>query len=417
VPRFLDGNGPITALARLLATFTLIAACLFAQDTRLAKTKEQVAEHLLGPSPTLRRQAVAWAKQNLDEVAPLVAKGLRERGSAAPFDAIRALGELKDDRISGALVAAASDPAFPWTPHALEALADQAAREAAGLFGNHVNSPVARSRAASCRGIGALDLRVMESLVSARLGDEEAAVRLEAAKTLWRFGDAAGIPVVIRDLSLDRRFSDADPGSVARDAAKGFLAEIGADPRLLPAGPASPTQLDDVLAMLRLKLGVIADKFPEKILPHEPDVGPEIRHAIEARSCFEGDFFLRCDAAGNVVLGRDLLRRYRVDEKLVAPIVRALEALDTGGKDRKILGPITCDFERLAIRGESAWRTLVIGTGKRDAGFDAFEAALADLIAATRGPEAAARHQRRVTPFRAAPATESAPATRAGATR
>jgi hypothetical protein len=129
---------------------------------------------------------------------------------------------------------------------------------------------------------------------------------------------------------------------------------------------------------------------------------------VEVRSCLEGDFYLRFDDDGNVVIGRDLLRRFSAGKAAVARILETLQALDTGTKGRKILGPVSCDLERLAIRDDGGWRTLVIGTGKRDRSFDAFEAAVVGVIRQLRGDVHADRHQRRVAPFRLAEATESA---------
>jgi hypothetical protein len=399
-------------VTRLLVPLTVVLALgVGAQETKSAKTPEAVVEHLLGPSPTLRRQAVAWARDHLDEVAALLARALREKpASSMPFDAIRSLGELKDDRVAEALLAVASRPDFPWRPHAIEALADQAFPNAAGLFVRSAASPVARSRAAACRGIRALGIREMDGPLSKALGDEEAAVRLEAARTLLAFGNASGVATVVRDLSLDRRFTDADPGSVARDAASGFLTSaFPVAPEVLPKGVATQADLVRVWTAIRPALGE-APGLPDSVTVHEPDAPASLVYALEARSCLEGDFFARFDDAGNVVLGRDLLRRYEVDPKVVAPIATALKAMDTGPRRRRIAGPITCDFERLGVLEDGGWRTLVLGTGKRDPALDAMEDAVLDLLRQIRGPGAADAHRRRVAPFRVPEAAPSRPA-------
>jgi hypothetical protein len=251
----------------------------------------------------------------------------------------------------------------------------------------------------------------MDSLVAKCLGDEEAPVRLEAARALWSFGDASGLQIVIRDLSLDRRFTDADPGALAREAAGAFLRDVvGIPAAVIPSGVASQAELDAVLSAARTKLGDSA-ALPDAIAPHEPDAPASFRYAIETRSCLEGDWFLRFDDEGNVVFGRDLLRRYKVDPKAVAPIREALLAMDTGPRKRRILGPVTCDFERFGVLDDGVWRTLVIGNGKREAPFDGLEAAVIAVIGQARGPAFAEAHRRRIAPFEApARGTATAPA-------
>jgi hypothetical protein len=361
-----------------------------------------------------RRQALAWAKDHAAEVVPVLVRALAERPIARlPYDGIRPLGEIRHPKVGEALVALLQRPGFPWKPQAIEALADLEFPGAAGAFAGAASSPVARSRAAACRGIGALGIKEMDGLVSRRLDDEEAAVRLEAAKALIRMGDWSGLPRVIRDLSLDRRFADFDPGEVARDAAAAFLKEHGADVKPSPAPVASAGELAALLAFFKTKLGPLADKFPETVAPHEPDRSAGFRHAIEVRSCLEGDVFIRVDGAGRVLLGRDLLREFQVDPELTRPIMAALDSMDTGPKGRRILGPVTCDFERLAISDGTGWKRLEIGAGKGETWLPALDSAVAEVLRATRGAPAADAHARRVRPFHgAAPASrpESAPA-------
>jgi hypothetical protein len=405
--------GPRRSSSRLLAglALALLAAAAPAQDTRIARTPAQVVDGLLGASVAVRRQALKAAAEEAAEVVPLLVKALESRPPASlPYDAVRALGDLKDARVSAALAALCRTPGFPWKPQALEALADHAYPGAVPLFAQGVISPAVRSRAASCRGITAVGVKEMDSVLSDCLGDEEASVRLEAARGLIKLtGDYSGVPVVVRDLSLDRRFADANHGSVARDAAAAFLKELGGMDRDSQPEPAGAAQLAAVLAALRAKLGLAAEGFPAEVAPHEPDVPDSFRYAVEVRSCPEGDFYLRCDGEGNVVFGRDLLRRFTVEPKLLDPLRKALDGMDTGGKRRKIVGTVACDFERLGAKDQEGWRTLVVGMGRHDPSLDPVHAAVVEVVRRARGGDLAAEHERRVTPFLpgAAPASRA----------
>jgi hypothetical protein len=165
--------------------------------------------------------------------------------------------------------------------------------------------------------------------------------------------------------------------------------------------PASAQELAAVMAALRMKLGAAAARFPETVSPHEPDLPSSFPYAIEVRSCPQGDLYLRFDDEGNVVFGRDLFRRFTVDQKLLDPVRQGLRGLNTDGKPTRILGPVTCDFERLQIRWTGEWRTLVIGMGRHEPSVAPLEAALLEVIRRTRGEEMAAEHVRRMTPFTA----------------
>jgi HEAT repeat protein len=409
--------GPRLSSSRLLCAalaLGFLAPFAGAQESRPEKTPEQVAEALLGPSPTVRKQALQWAKAHQAEVVPALLKLLTERPAASfAFEGIRALGEINDPRLSGALVELCNKPAFPWVPQALEALADHAFPGAVPLFVNRIEGPSARGRAACCRGIAALGISEMDPILAEALGDEEASVRVEAARALIRLrGDHCGVPVVVRDLSLDRRFATFDPGAEARAGAAAFLKEFGLPPAADPVPIATEADLKATLATLRSKMGEVGKQLPETLAPHEPDVPASFRWAVEARSCPEGDFFLRVDDGNRVVFGRDMLRWFTVDPKLLARVRKGLDAIDTGGKDRKILGPVNCDFERLAVREGTAWRTLVIGNGRREASLDDLEAAILEVVRKTRGEQEAARHARRVTPFGIASRPASRPDSR-----
>jgi hypothetical protein len=257
----------------------------------------------------------------------------------------------------------------------------------------------------------------MDALVAECLGDDEAPVRLEAAKALIKLKkDYGGVPVVVRDLSLDRRFGDANSGSAARDAAASFLKELGGMDQATQPEPATVKEMEAVLSALREKLGPALAAAPGLLPPHDSDVpGDRYLYAIEVRSCPGGDFYLRFDDAGSVVFGRDLLRTFTVDPKLLDPLRKALRSMDTG-KGRRIIGPVSCDFERLSIRGPSEWRSLVIGAGRHEPSLTGFDAAVVEVVRQARGEALAAEHARRVAPFAPQDAAASRTDSRPGGT-
>jgi hypothetical protein len=260
-----------------------------------------------------------------------------------------------------------------------------------------------RSRAAACRGIGALGAKDHAPLLFAMLEDEEAPVRLEAAKALWSLGDARGLPTVVRDLSLDRRFFDADHGALARDAAAKFLAEIcGPESFPVPHPVLGLLELRAALGKVRAAVGDRGASFPDLVPPHDPDAVGLI-YAFEVRSCVEGDFYLRFNAEGEAVVGRDLLRPLAPGAASAALLRTTLDTFDYGPRGKKVFGPITCDFERLGVYSSGAWRSAIFGDRKRPAALDAFEQALFDLVKRELGPAAAESHAARARRFGAAP--------------
>lgn len=235
------------------------------------------------------------------------------------------------------------------------------------------------------------------------LEDEEAPVRLEAAKALWTFGDARGLPTVVHDLSLDRRFFDADHGALARDAAARFLNDVcGKDAFPVPHPPLDLSALRGALAKVRAAVGDRGASFPDLVPPHDPDaVG--FPYAIEYRSCVEGDFYLRFDDQGELVVGRDRLYRSTTSPESVRSLKAILDAYDFGPRGKRVFGPVTCDFERIGVFGGGAWRSAIFGDKKRPADLDAFERSLFELVKKSLGDPAAAVHAERAKRFGTAP--------------
>jgi hypothetical protein len=372
--------------------------------TRGAVTPESAAETVLGDKPTVRKQAVAWINAHLEQGGPALAAALlRDPPSRLNFDGVRATGGVKHARVTEALLALVDRPGFLWRPQALEALADHAAEAALPRFEAAVNDSVWRSRAAACRGIAALRAKRQAPLLEALAEDEEAPVRLESAKARWTFGDPGGLAFMVRDLSLDRRFMDADHGSVARDAAATFLNEVcGAGSFPVPHPVLELQGLIAALGKVRAVLGDRAGGFPEIVPPHEPDAVGH-RYAIEVRSCIDGDLYLRFDEEGSVVFGRDRLDAKQVPAELTKSLGLRLGGFDYGARGRAFFHPINCDFERYGVFVDRKWRSVTFGVGRRPASFAPFEEDLLKIVKAAYGPPAAAAHAARAKAFAEAP--------------
>jgi HEAT repeat protein len=371
--------------------------------TRPEITPAAAAQNVLGERPTVRKQAVEWIKANPKEGVPALATALVELPvEKMSFDGVRATGAIVDERVSVALLRLLDRPGFRWRPHAFEALADHAYAGAVHRFEAGTNEPTWRARAACVRGLAAIKSTPHAALFLALLEDEEAPVRLEAAKALRSFGDPAGLPHVVRDLSLDRRFFDADHGSLARDAAATLLNEVvGPGSFPVPHPPLDLRAMRAVLKRVKAAAGDRAAGFPELVPPHDADV-PELRYAFEVRSCVEGDLHVRFDADGAVVFGRDRLQKLNLGAAATAPLVKFLDGYDYGPRGKKIFGPVNCDFERFGTFVDGAWRTAIVGERKRPQDCAAFVAAMENLVKLGLGGPSAAAHATRARRFEAA---------------
>ncbi len=378
----------------VLATSCLLAQVDSAPSTRTAPTPQAAAEAVLGPSVTKRESAVKWALEH-PETHGAIADRLRAMGPELHFDGVRALGRLRFPEITAALRNVVTAPSFAWKPMALEALADHADAESAVFFTAALVSPVARSRAAGIRGLAALGA-FEEVPDNARLSeDEEAAVRLEYARAAFDYDPKRAVVVACRDLTLDRKFGDFDPGKVARTAASDWLKTLGGTVPSVERALDAPSAA--TIAAQVLKARGASLETPPTIVAHPPDVEAPAT-LIEVRSCIEGDLFLRVAPDGRLVFGRDALRTFRVEPSLAVAVIDAVAALDLGSKGRRILGPVNCDFIRI-VRGGATPESLLVGTGKGDAAVLRVHTAVVAAIASAVGSEAAAAQARRAGPF------------------
>ncbi len=364
--------------------------------TQSVPSPESAADAVLGNQITKRDAAVRWMNDHPDAHTVLAAR-LLKGGATLHFDGVRSLGKIKSSTVSEALRRAVLQPNFLWKPMALEALADHADTAAANLFDSALLSPVTRSRAAGARGLSAIR-RVKESTVLPSLTDDpEASVRLEATKALVAEGSALGLISICRDLTLDRKFGDFDPGKQARLAAADYLRLLGANVPSIDA----PLSLVDASAVAKSLISPLASRgiafTPTTFSSHPPDVAP-MPFLIEVRSCSEGDLFFRADAAGRIVLGRDRLTAATVSSSDIAPLVQKLTSLDLGPKGRRILGPVNCDFIRI-VRTESPPGSLLVGIGKGIDETQAVNEVLAGILTQVLGGSAGAAHTRRAAAF------------------
>ena len=240
-----------------------------------------------------------------------------------------------------------------------------------------VASPAARSRAASCRGIAALGIEAMDPLVARRLGDDEAAVRLEAARGLIKLrATTAAFP----SSSATSRSTAASPtsirASVARDGGGGV--PEGARRREHASSPSRfrSRRMAAVLAVLRERAAIQAmgepEQLPEIARAHEPDVPAVVpirdRGAELPRGRPLHPVRRRRPASCS---GATSCARFTVDPKLLDPIrerARGAGHRRRSRQDRRS-GQLRL---RAALRSADAsgWRTLVIGTGRREPSLD-----------------------------------------------
>lgn len=167
--------------------------------------QERWAEQIINPDPEVRRTTVARLGAQKDERAvPSIAIRLADQDVSVRRDAAWALGEIGD---SQGMVSA----------YARMYLPPRSGRPEAGAREPLMDADTGRRQNAAARAIPALE---------AALSDSDEGVRIEAARSLGRIGNAGAVPALVRALE------DTDY-RVRRDAIES-LAMLGDRKGILP---------------------------------------------------------------------------------------------------------------------------------------------------------------------------------------
>lgn len=277
------------------------------------------------------------------------------------------LGGLREPRLTKLLRELSGDRNFFWRPAAMRALVDHADPACRDLFRAALSDPLWGCRTAAVAGLGRLGDRESLAPLRERLADEIYDVRAQAARTLHAMGDASGLPVLVDALRSDVRWFDIDYGQVAREDAWNFLkGPAGGDFGYKPW----ETEAQRAPGLAKFEAWMAArdpnwrDAVPERVRAR-PDRS-EYVFGLERRSCQRGDFFLRIDREGNLVLGCFNLERARLTAEERARFDDALAALLK--VDRKIpYGQGGCDFEQYHLRVGERFEKLWTGLRGRPA--------------------------------------------------
>jgi hypothetical protein len=221
------------------------------------------------------------------------------------------------------------------------------------------------------------------------LGDDVYDVRAQAAKTLYAFGDSAGLPVLVEALRADTVWFGIDYGQIAREDAWTFLKKIAKD----DFGYKPWETVEERAPGLAKAEAWLARTMPDwkSRVPEKARVRGEAAEYVfgfERRSCQRGDFFFRLDKSGTLVLGYFTLEK----ATLTPDELRAFNAeLDKVKRiDRSVpYGQGGCDFEQFYVPDGARFDKLWIGVQGRPPAVEPFTKMTLDLLRKKFGERAA----------------------------
>jgi len=271
------------------------------------------------------------------------------------------LGSLKDERISKLLSQLIADRNFFWRPQAMRALAQHGDKRYLEDFRAGLSDSQWGCRAATLVALQAIEDRESIPRIRPLLGDEVYDVRAQAAKTLQAFGDPSGLPVLVEALRDETTWFEIDYGQIAREDAWNYLKTLSKDD--FGFKPWEPTQqrapgLAKWEAWLARSMPDWKSRVPARARARTE--AEEFRFGYELRSCQRGDFFLRIDMKGNLVLGCFNLERAPLtaeEEKALTSDLEKVAAVDR----RTLYGRPGCDFELFHLRSGDHFEKLSIG--------------------------------------------------------
>jgi hypothetical protein len=358
----------------------IFALLLLLQDAAKLATEIEYAN--AKDKPQFHVQAVRKLK---DRGGPAVAEDIVRFVAAHGHNALsiaftEGLGDLKDPRLTALLRELVRDKDFLWRPTAMRALAEQADRDSLADFRAGLGDKLWGCRAASIVAIEKLGDRESAASVKGLLGDEVYDVRAQAARTLYAFGDPAGLPVLVEALRADTVWFGIDYGQIAREDAWNFLKKIAKDD--FGYKPWETTEqrspgLAKAEAWLAKTMPDWRDRVPEKARVRATAV--DYVFGFERRSCQRGDFFFRLDKEGNLVVGYFTLEKAKLSEDELKAFNAALDKVKT--VDRSIpYGQGGCDFEQFYVPDGPRFDKLWIGVAGRPAPVEPFTRTVLDLL-------------------------------------
>jgi hypothetical protein len=369
------------------------ASSKIAQEVEYANAKDKPQFHV---------QAVRKLK---DRGGPAVAEAIvafvaKNGHNALSIAFTEGLGTLKDDRLTGLLRELVRDKDFFWRPTALRALADLRDAGSRDDFRAALGDKLWGCRAAAILALERLDDRESAPRIRELLGDDTYDVRAQAAKTLHAFGDASGLPVLVEALRANTVWFDIDYGQIAREDAWNFLKRIAKDDFGYKPWETSEERAPGLAraeAWIAKTMPDWRDKVPEKARVRAEAV--EYAFGIERRSCQRGDFFLRLDKEGNLVLGYFTLEKAALTPEEMKAFQAALDKVKK--IDRSVpYGQGGCDFEQYYLRTGDRFEKLWIGLQGRPAAAEPFVRVVTDLVRKKFGERAAEEITRSTDLFR-----------------
>lgn len=358
----------------------ILALLLLLQDA--SKIAQEVEYANAKDKPQFHVQAVRKLK---DRGGPAVAEAIvafvaKNGHNSLSIAFTEGLGSLKDDRIRALLRALVRDKDFFWRPTALRALAEQGDRGSRDDFRAALSDRLWGCRAAAILALERLDDRESAPRIRELLGDDTYDVRAQAAKTLHAFGDASGLPVLVEALRANTVWFDIDYGQIAREDAWNFLKKIAKDDfgyKPWESAEERAPGLARAEAWIARTMPDWRDRVPEKARVRAEAV--EYAFGLERRSCQRGDFFLRLDREGTLVLGYFTLEKAKLTPEEMKAFQAALDKVKT--IDRSVpYGQGGCDFEQYYLRTGDRFDKLWIGLQGRPPAAEPFVRMLPDLL-------------------------------------
>lgn len=339
----------------------ILAALLLLQDS--GRILQEIEYANAKDKPQFHLQAVRKLKDRggpavADEIVKFVAARGHNALSIAFTDA---LGSLQEDRLTALLRELVRDGEFLWRPTAFRALAQKADRASLADFRKALGDRLWGCRAAAIAALERLDDRASAPRIRELLGDDVYDVRAQAAKTLYAFGDPSGLPVLVEALRANTVWFEIDYGQIAREDAWNFLKKIAGDDfgyKPWETAEERSPGLSRAEAWIARTMPDWRSKVPEKARVRVETI--EYAFGFERRSCQRGDFFLRIDREGNLVLGYFTLEKAALAEAERAALSAALEKVKS--VDRSLpYGSGGCDFEQYYFRSGDKFEKLWIG--------------------------------------------------------
>lgn len=358
----------------------ILALLLLVQDS--AKLAQEIEYANAKDKPQFHVQAVRKLR---DRGGPAVAEDIvryvaKHGHNALSIAFTEGLGDLKDPRLTALLRELVRDKDFLWRPTAMRALAEQADRESLADFRAGLGDKLWGCRAASILAIEKLNDRESAAAIKPLLGDDIYDVRAQAAKTLYTFGDSAGLPVLVEALRADTVWFGIDYGQIAREDSWNFLKKIAKDDfgyKPWESVEQRAPGLAKAEAWLAKTMPDWRDRVPEKARVRASAV--EYVFGFERRSCQRGDFFFRVDKEGNLVVGYFTLEKAKLSDDELKAFNAVLDKVKT--VDRSIpYGQGGCDFEQFYIPQGAAFDKLWIGVQGRPAPVEPFTRAILELL-------------------------------------